>query len=200
MNGERKIGDYTVLQSIKIGHKNILLCENETAKPNERYLCCYEENVLVYEHCYEALVSDDYAEIVKVYGSRIHDAAVEIIKENEQAEKEVGDNSPITKEGCNKVESEDSIENKVIVIRSDILRPEFRRATKQLMLCTGGFGSQPNPRGRTCYCTNLYTGDKTSYYRSDVLGTVEPDSLPEWAKKGLAKAKEIQKKERGDAR
>ena len=76
------------------------------------------------------------------------------------------------------------------------------------MLCTGGFGSQPNPRGRTCYCINLYTGERTSFYRSDVLGTIEPSNLPEWAKAGLEKAKEIQredrtppsKKERGEAR
>ena len=74
------------------------------------------------------------------------------------------------------------------------------------MLCTGGFGSQANARGRTCYCISLYDGRQTSYYRSDVLGVIEPEKLPEWAQKGLEKAKEIHEqekkppKERGEAR
>ena len=49
-------------------------------------------------------------------------------------------------------------------------------------------------------------GRQTSYYRSDVLGVIEPEKLPEWAKEGLAKANEIREqerkppKERGEAR
>lgn len=208
MKEKQMVGDYAVLQSIRIGNKNIVLCENEKANPNERYLCCYVEDVLIFEKYTEALVSDDYAEIAKVYGSRIRDAAVDIIRENERVDNEVGDNLVITFDKCDKVALDDCIENKVVVIRSDVLRPEYRRATKQLMLCTGGFGSQPSPRGRTCYCINLYSGDKTSFYRSDILGTIDPEKLPEWAKQGLERAKEIRredsvppkKKERGEAR
>ena len=76
----------------------------------------------------------------------------------------------------------------------------------KLMLCTGGFGAQANARGRTCYCISLFDGRQTSYYRSDVLGVIEPEKLPEWAKEGLAKANEIREperkppKERGEAR
>ncbi len=208
MSEKQMVGDYTVLQSISIGHKNIILGENEKAKPDERFMCCFAEDVLVFERYTEVLVSEDYAEIAKVYGSRIHDAAAEIIRENELAENEVGDDSVITADRCDKVKNDDTIENKVIVVKREYFRPEFQRATRQLMLCTGGFGSQPNPRGRTCYCINLFSGEKTFCYRSDVIGTIEPENLPEWAKKKLEKAKEIQreestfpaKKERGEAR
>ena len=68
------------------------------------------------------------------------------------------------------------------------------------MLCTGGFGAQPNPRGRTCYCVSLYDGSKTCFYRSDVLGTIEPEKLPEWAKAGLERAKEIAANEKAPTR
>lgn len=71
-----------------------------------------------------------------------------------------------------------------------ILRPEFRHANHQLMLCTGGFGAQANARGRTCCCISLYDGRKTSFYRTDFLGVMEEKKLPEWAQKGLEKAKE----------
>ena len=95
---------------------------------------------------------------------------------------------------------------KVIVIRGNVLRPEFRHASHQLMLCTGGFGAQKNARGRTCYCISLYSGKQTSFYRGDVLGVMDKRALPEWAKIGLQNALEIRQNEkshpneRGEAR
>ena len=56
------------------------------------------------------------------------------------------------------------------------------------------------------YCISLYDGRKTSFYRTDFLGVMDEKKLPEWAQKGLEKAKEIHAqekkpaKERGDAR
>ena len=115
-------------------------------------------------------------------------------------------NEELTTNSCKPISYEDSIENKVVVVKGSILRPEFRHANHQLMLCTGGFGAQANARGRTCYCISLYDGRKTSFYRTDFLGVMEEKRLPEWAQKGLEKAKEIEDsshrkpKERGEAR
>ena len=206
MDDKRMIGDYTVLNSMYVGHKEIAICENQKAAKDERYLCCYIESVIVFERYTEALVSDDFAEIAQVFGERIASAAEEIIKETEKANEQVGANAEFTASDCTPVTWEDSIENKVIAIKGNTLRPEFRHASHQLMLCTGGFGSQANARGRTCYCISLYDGRQTSYYRSNVLGVIEPEKLPEWAQKGLEKAKEIHEqekkppKERGEAR
>ena len=206
MDEKRMIGDYTVLNSMYVGHKEIAICENRKADKDERYLCCFIENVAVFERYPDALVSDDFAEIAKVYGERIASAADEIMKETEKANEKIGVNAEILSADCTPVTWEDSIENKVVVIKGNILRPEFRHANHQLMLCTGGFGSQSHSRGRTCYCISLYDGKQTSYYRSDVLGVIEPEKLPEWAKEGLKKANEIREmekqppKERGEAR
>ena len=206
MDDKRMIGDYTVLNSMYVGHKEIAICENPKAPKDERYLCCYIENVAIFERYTEALVSDDFAEIAQVYGERIASAAEEIIKETEKANEQIGANTEFMASDCTPVTWEDSIENKVVVIKGNILRPEFRHANHQLMLCTGGFGAQANARGRTCYCISLFDGRQTSYYRSDVLGGIEPEKLPEWAKEGLAKANEIREqerkppKERGEAR
>ena len=115
-------------------------------------------------------------------------------------------NEELMAESCAPVSYKDSIENKVVVVKGSILRPEFRHANHQLMLCTGGFGAQANARGRTCYCISLYYGRKTSFYRTDFLGVMDEKKLPEWAQKGLEKAKEMHAqekkptKERGDAR
>ena len=188
MEETRKIGDYSVKYSMYIGHKDIALGENPNADKDERYMCCFVETNAIFERYSGVLVSDDFAEIAKVFGQRVADAAEEIIQENERACQEVG------------------IENKVVVVKGSILRPEFRHANHQLMLCTGGFGAQANARGRTCCCISLYDGRKTSFYRTDFLGVMDEKKLPEWAQKGLEKAKEMHAqekkptKERGDAR
>ncbi len=206
MDDKRMIGDYTVLNSMYVGHKEIAICENQKAAKDERYLCCYIENVIVFERYTEALVSDDFAEIAQVFGERIASAAEEIIKETEKANEQIGANTEFMASDCTPVTWEDSIENKVVVIKGSILRPEFRHANHQLMLSTGGFGAQANARGRTCFCISLYDGRKTSFYRTDFLGVMEEKKLPEWAQKGLEKAKEMHAqekkptKERGDAR
>ena len=115
-------------------------------------------------------------------------------------------NEELMADSCVPTSYEDSIEDKVVVVKGSILRSEFRHANHQLMLCTGGFGAQASARGRTCCCISLYDGRKTSFYRTDFLGVMDEKKLPEWAQRGLEKAKEIRAqekkptKERGDAR
>ena len=206
MDEKRMVGDYTVINSMYIGHKEIILGENPKAASGERYVCCYAERVLFYEQYLEAQVGDDFAEIVKLYGERVTQAADEIMKETEKVTSEIGMNDEITAKDCKLISHDDAIEDKVIVIRGNVLRPEFRHASHQLMLCTGGFGAQKNARGRTCYCISLYSGKQTSFYRGDVLGVMDKRALPEWAKIGLQNALEIRQnekshpKERGEAR
>ena len=95
------------------------------------------------------------------------------------------DTTPIYADGCTVISSEDSIKNKVVVIRADVFKPEYQIATMQLQLCTGGFGCVPHSRGSACFCTNLYSGKESRYERRDILGVIEKDKLPDWAKERL---------------
>ena len=106
------------------------------------------------------------------------------------------DKTPLTAEDCEAVDYRQSIKDKVVVIKADIFKPEYRISVNQLCLCTGGFGSSANSRGTACFCTNLYTGESVQFKRQDVLGTIEKDKLPDWAKEGLEKVL----KERADRR
>ena len=47
MDDKRMIGDYTVLNSMYVGHKEIAICENPQAAKDERYLCCYIEQTTI---------------------------------------------------------------------------------------------------------------------------------------------------------
>lgn len=191
MNEEKRmISDYEVISSQRIGKEEIVIAENPKAVFNERFLCCYVDKNEIFESYREAFVGDNFAEMLKIYGERIVSAADTVLKEQEIETATVGKENIVTADMCEPIGWDDSIENTVVAIRSDVLRPEYQRATHQLVFCTGGFGSQPNARGRTCFCTSLYDGKQSNYWRQDILGKVKPENLPEWAKNGLEKARE----------
>lgn len=200
----RKFDNYMVLTSFRIGEYEIALCEDPNAPTGEKYLCGYVENNGVFERLNDCLVSESFADIATCYGERIAKKAEEVQKELEHVEQNVGDDSEISVKNCMPISYEDRIEGKIIVLRGDILRAEYKRASNQLLLCTGGFGAQSNPRGRTCFATRLYDAKQTQYRREDILGTMPEDKLPEWAKNGLEairqKSTEIHRKKdtRGD--
>jgi len=68
-----------------------------------------------------------------------------------------------------------------------VLSPEYRRGDVQLVLANSGNGTHANPRGSAVYCTHLNTGEETRFERSDVLGVVRPEAIPQWAKDSLAR-------------
>jgi hypothetical protein len=144
----------------------------------------------------DLIISDDYTEILKQYGERITKQAEKTCAELSGPRIQGIDDAPIAAGMCDSISYMDNIEGKVIVIKPEVLKREYRSATHQLKLCTGGFGSHSNSRGSACFCTDLYSGKSSRFERMDVLGTMEPENLPEWAKIGLENIRraETQKK------
>jgi len=77
-------------------------------------------------------------------------------------------------------------EGQIVAIKAGVLSPEFRSASYQLHVATGGFGCSPTASGRAVYCTNIYDGSKTRFDRADIAGVVIPESIPAWAKDKIA--------------
>ena len=182
MEEKRMAGNYEVTTAFEIGTKEIIIGEDKTAAPDERFVVANYENNGIFERYVDALVGGDYAEIVKIFAERVKNEAEKVIDEKSKI---TVDMTPITKEDCQVLEADDRIKNKVVVIRADVFKPEYQIATKQLQLCTGGFGAEPNSRGSACFCTNIYSGKEARYERSDILGVIEKDDLPDWAKERL---------------
>lgn len=80
MEETRKIGDYSVKYSMYIGHKDIALGENPNADKDERYMCCFVETNAIFERYSGVLVSDDFAEIAKVFGQRVADVEESVMQ------------------------------------------------------------------------------------------------------------------------
>ena len=129
---------------------------------------------------------DLFCEIVQDYGQRIAKQA-EKTRETLMSERDgLNDYRVITAEQCSVVSSGDDLNGKIIVIKPEALRQEYRAANHQLKLCTGGFGASPNSRGSACFCTDVFSGKQSRFERRDVLGTMETGNLPQWAKDDLA--------------
>lgn len=194
---KRMAGDYEIIHALHIGDREIVLGENTIDAGMEKYMCAFCVSNGMFASYTEVMVSDDYAEIVQLYGERVAEQA-----EKTRAELEISDidNAPITALECTPITHDSDLNGKIIVIKPEILRREYRRATNQLQLCTGGFGTYPNSRGSACFCTELYSGKKSRYERYDVLGTIEPGKLPEWAKLGLERIKQAEKQKKAKDR
>ena len=144
----------------------------------------------LFELCSECMVSDDYIEIVHLFGSRVANEA-ELFRE--QVEKLDIPVAVITEADCIPDHYTKDINGKIIAIDPKVLKPEFRRTDRQLYLVTGGFGASANSRGSAVFCTNLHTGESTRYERMNIMGEVKPECMPDWAKE---KAQELSRSKR----
>lgn len=179
---KRMAGDYVIIHAFHIGDREIVLGENPAAERNERYMCAFCDNNGLMAGYTEVMVSDDYPELARLFGERVAEQAEKTRIDLNGPKIQGIPNAPILASGCDAIGHHSDIHGKIVVIRPEVLRPEYRRATSQLHLCNGGFGASPNSRGSACSCTELYSGKTSRFERSDVLGTIEPEKLPQWAK------------------
>ena len=193
---KRMIGDYTVLCSVNVGEKEVILASNEQSTDGEKFLCGFVERNDLFELCKECVVSDDYIEIVHLFGSRVANEA-ELFKE--QVEKLDIPITLITEADCIPDHYSKDINGKIIAIDPKVLKPEFQRADRQLYLVYGGSGASANTRGSAVFCTNLHTGKNCRWERYEVMGEVKPECMPEWAKEKAEALKRANKRKNKEA-
>ena len=180
--GKRMAGDYVIIHAFHIGDREIVLGENPASKGDDRYMCAFCQNNGLMAGYTEMMVSKEYPELAKLFGERIAEQAEKTRIDLNGPKIQGIPNAPITADGCEVIGYQHDLRGKIVVIKPEVLRPEYRRATSQLYLCDGGFGASPNSRGTACYCTQLYSGKSSYFERSDILGVIAPENLPKWAK------------------
>ena len=199
-NEKRMVGDYEVIQAFQFGDREVVLGENLNAPPGELFLCAYAQRNDLFVQYFDAVVSDSYVEIAKLYVDRVVQQTDKTIAEMQYPHLEGVDHSIIVKEDYEPVYYEDDLRDKIVVIKPEVLRREYRQGPYQLRLCTGGFGASPKSRGNACFCRDLLTGKTSRFERLDIAGIMPMDKLPTWAKKGLEICKQRQAAERSEAR
>lgn len=198
MSEKRMAGDYEIIRTFSIGHGEVVFGEKPNEQENRYLVADYISNDIIGEYS-NAIGTDDYLEAVEEYAKRIQERVKEL--QHERASNTV-DLTPLSEDNCVLDKYEQDLIGKIVVIKADTFKPEYRQSVHQLQLCTGGNGARKNAMGRACFCTNLYTGEESRFERYDVLGTISKDKLPDWAKEGLQKIEnkraERRKNDRGE--
>ena len=84
---------------------------------------------------------------------------------------------------------------KLLIIRADVLKEECRTPENQLFLASSGFGCSPTSSGRKVYGQFLSDGEKTQFYRSDFVGVISDEHIPDWAKEKMEQIQTQQEQE-----
>ena len=80
-------------------------------------------------------------------------------------------------------------EGKVLVLSPDTLKETYWTPQAQLWYAHDGFGCSPKAIGRSIRCTCLGDGEMTRWNRTDFVGVLKDEFLPEWAKEKLMELK-----------
>ena len=76
-------------------------------------------------------------------------------------------------------------EGKVLVLSPDILKESYWTPQAQLWYAHDGFGCGPHAIGRSIRCTCLGDGEMTRWNRTDFIGVLKEEFLPDWAEEKL---------------
>ncbi len=180
--GKRMAENYEITHGIRIGDKEVVFGVDEKAEMP--YLCGFYTCNSIFESYQDCMVGDDYVEILEMFAGRIKEQCEKV--RQEQARVTVP-RVKITAEMCTPVFRCGDIVGKLMAVKAEALRPEYRSAEHQLIYITGGNGAREKSLGTACYCIALYSGEHERWERYDLQGEVKPECLPEWAKERLAK-------------
>ena len=171
---KRMAGDYTIIQSMHIGNKEVVIGENMQDKNGHYYIVAdytYNELFGRYDNC---MISNSYIEIAELFVQRLAQQVEQVKGEQDKMK------IPFEVIGANMCYSNDyskSIEGKVVAIKADVLRPEHRHAASQIVYVTGGNGSVQFLR-KCCVCNYLYSSRRTRFERYEVQGILKPSIIP----------------------
>ena len=186
MGDKRIIDGYTALHAIRIDGAEQIVAE----KDNHYRLYRGERASNLGLEKYTVVFEDrDYLKAMREFTRRIN-SALDGLDLNR-----VYRGSPLVDfrleaEDCVPGGMADDLRGRVVAIKAEVLSPEYRSGSYQLMLAEGGFGCSPNARGQSVFCKELYSGESARWDRADILGVVDESLLPAWAKEKLSKLRE----------
>jgi hypothetical protein len=182
---KRSLEGYEELFSVKLDGVVEIMAVNPSA--DKPYMLCdaARDNPLGVEEYRNGIISDDYLEIMREFTRRLN-VRLDSLELGRVYRGSPTTDYPLTAADCVPGGMDADLNGKIVVIKPESLSPEYRSLSFQLAIATGGFGCEPNARGRAVYCTELYSGEKSRWNRSDILGVASEGILPAWAKEKRA--------------
>lgn len=180
---------YKIKQDIHIGDKRVVFGVNpEPTEGYPAYLVSFAETFyeLGFTSYSDSIVSDDYLEAMKLFTERVNGQILSI--EQERAQLGIP-NEPMQQDSVIEGSHLEDYTGKVMVVRAEVLRHEYRNMAHQLVLAESGNGCSPKAIGSAVFTTTLATGKPQRFNRVDMLGELRPELVPEWAKAAAEKCK-----------
>ena len=116
MNEEKRMaGNYEIIHSVYIGDREIVVGEDLANTEGNKFICAYYRPALIYAVYDEVMGSDDYAEIIQLFGERVAEQAAKTREMFNDHRLEGQDVSPLTIKDCTPITGDDDLHNKVIV-------------------------------------------------------------------------------------
>jgi hypothetical protein len=190
---------FTVLNKISINDSEIILSENPDAEyrylvVENRYTSYYNEsgdNNIFTGH------TNDYLEAITVFAEKVqYNASCAQTERNFRKHSGGVDYVELKDSDCLPGSRDSDYTDKLIIVKAEELRPEYRTADFQLMLCTHGNGARPNAIGTSVFGKELFSGDSVCYGRHQIAGIADPEKLPAWAIKKMSLQETEQKAQR----
>ena len=76
---------------------------------------------------------------------------------------------------------------RVVAIRPEILKDEYKTPEDQIFYARSGFGCKPDALGTKVFGYFLKDGAEAWYRRGEIIGIVRPEYLPDWVREKLEK-------------
>jgi hypothetical protein len=187
MNGEQRIIDgYRLMHTVGIGGAEESVAESTDGGGANSYriYSCSRNNPLGIEEYRVMYESGDYLQAMREFTRRIN-VCLDSLDLDRVYRGTPQEDFALYAKDCVPGGMDESIEGRIVAIKTSALAPEYRARSHQLVIATGGFGCSPNARGRAVYCKELYSGDEFRRNRQDILGVVEEETLPAWARERI---------------
>lgn len=181
----RVAGDYTIRHAILLGDKEVVLGENKTpTEETPAFMVSYAETFyeLGLSQYSDSMVGNDYLQVMRLFLERVEGQIQGIEKERD----ELG--IPLERFSDEHIvpgSQGNSFKDKLLVVRAEVLRPEYQNTAHQLVLAESGNGCSPTAQGSAVFTTTIATGKHQRFERRDFLGELKPELVPEWAKKAV---------------
>jgi hypothetical protein len=188
-------GEYTPVLTTNLASWQVTLAENmEKSHP---YLVekRREPDIGIPNDTYFCGVTTDYLEAITEFSNHLQ-TCVDVARSNREAMKSVHnvDYQAINAADCIQDSRNADYTGQLLVIKASELKPEFRTADSQLVLCTHGNGARYNAKGTSIFGKELFSGNSVCYGRHQIEGIANPKKLPKWVNDKMNEHKESQLK------
>jgi hypothetical protein len=180
------IDEYRPLLTTNLIGWQVTLAEN--SNKHERYLVERRrepDKGIRNDSCFRGITSD-YLEAISEFSNQL-DFCVGVANSSRNLMKNLygAEYTELKSDHCLPDSRNTDYTGKLLIVKASELRPEYRTADSQLMICSHGNGAKPNAKGTSVFGTELFSGEKVCYSRHQIEGIANITKLPEWATKKL---------------